>query len=186
MKRILKKVMLGILIALVVFGIFWWARSNYRKAAVYVINVKSNWSDVEDQLSQRTDLIPALMDEVKKYTKDESDLLNAIDEEKQKYSQAQGMEEKLQAYRKLEGDVAKLLQIAEKYPALAKDDNFLKTKDDWASSQKAISFEETKYNENVRLFKKYKGSFFGSIFMKAAGLSNEKYEEIQNSDMSDR
>lgn len=178
MKRFLKKALIVVVIVLVVFGIYWWTTGSYKKSLALALNIKTSWSDIEDQLNQRYDLVPALVDAPKKYAKDETALFNALTEEQKMYSKATGMKEKLEASHKLEGSIARLRQIAEKYPKVKTDSTFLKLNEDLAGTEKGIVYEEKKYNEKVRLFKKFKGSLIGPIFLKIAGLSNETYDEI--------
>jgi len=151
--------------------------SGYNKAIRLDQQVKSSWSQVENQLQRRFDLIPNLVQTVKGYASPEKEIFEKVAEARTQYFQAKGVNEKTQAAGQLEGALSRLLFLQEKYPDLKANENFLKLQDQLEGTENRIAVERKRYNDAVRELNSYVRSFFGRFFANIAGVKEGEYFE---------
>lgn len=124
-------------------------------------NTEEAWSDIEVQLKRRHDLIPQLVNTVKGYAVHEKDLLERITKERSDAINAQGKDigHLASAENALEDTLKSLFMVAEAYPDLKADTNYLKlqealseTEDQIASSRRIYNSNTADYNTRIALF----------------------------------
>ena len=108
---------------LVVIGI--WFIAMYNQFVQLTNRVKEAWSDIEVQMKRRYDLIPNLMETVKGYAAHEKDVFENVTKARAAAIGAQGMDGKAQAENMLSGALKSLFAVAEAYPQLRANENFL-------------------------------------------------------------
>src|SRR5262249_52051945 len=140
-------------------------------------SVRASWSQVENQLQRRYDLIPNLVATVKGYAQHEQDLFTRIAEAHAAYSGARTPGEKIDASRQLDSVVGRLLAIHESYPELKANEGFLKLQDQLEGTENRISTERMRYNEKVRQLNSYRRTLMGGIVSNWAGVGEAKYYE---------
>jgi len=174
------KVLLIILGVIAVFaiGTILYGVGEYNKVVAMDEQVKTQWSQVENQLKRRYDLIPNLVEVVKGYAKHEKELFEHIADARTKYFQASGPKEKAAASGQLEGVLSRLLVLQETYPQLKANEGFLKLHDDLAGTENRIAVERMRYNEDVKALNTYRRSVFGRFFASLAGVNEAQYYEI--------
>ncbi|WP_176012196.1 LemA family protein [Victivallis sp. Marseille-Q1083] len=164
----------GGLIALVVIG------------AIFVISVRNglidrqervreNWSQIDTQLQRRVDLIPNLVETVKGYAAHENKIFSEIAEARSRLLTASGPEAKAESGAVLESALGRLLAIAENYPDLKANQNFIRLQDELAGTENRISVARTRYNDCVRDFNAAIRKFPGSLFASGMGLTAAEY-----------
>jgi LemA protein len=176
----------GLKISLIVVGVillmgimtFSWFTKGYNNAIAMDENVKGSWSEVENQLKRRYDLIPNLIETVKGYASHEKELFEHIADARTKYFQANTVKDKIQASNGLEGVLSKLLLLREAYPDLKANQSFLKLQDSLEGTENRIAVARKRYNDSVQLVNTYIRTFFGRFFASFAGVSSAEYYEV--------
>src|SRR6476661_10338531 len=108
--------------------------------------VKSAWSQVDIVLQRRADLIPNLVNTVKGITKQEQAVFGEIAEARSKLLSAGTPEGKIAANGQLDGALGRMLALAENYPQLKSNENFLRLQDELAGTENRIAIERKRYN----------------------------------------
>ncbi len=112
--------------------------------------VDGSWSQVENVLQRRADLIPNLAETVKGYAAHESQIFTEVADARSRLLAAKGPAEAQSANQGLETALGRLLAIAENYPDLKANQNFLALQDELAGSENRIAVERKRYNDSVR------------------------------------
>jgi LemA protein len=148
MREILNKNMdigIYIIIALVILGIYF-----YNSMVSSRNRVEEAWSDIEVQLKRRYDLIPNLVETVKGYAKQESSVLENVTKARNMAMNAGSMQEKLQDENMLSGALKSLFAVAESYPDLKSNQNFLQMQGDLTDTENKLMASRRFYNGTVR------------------------------------
>jgi len=135
------------------------------------------WSEVDNQLQRRLDLIPNLVETVRGYATHESDLFKSIAQSREKYFQAGDRTGKMEASNRLGGFLSRLLVLQERYPELKANQNFKDLQVALEGTENRISVARMRYNEAVKTLNDYAKSYFGRIFCAKAGVEPKEYFE---------
>jgi len=138
-------IVLAIAVLLVIFVIM-----SYNKLIVLRTRVEEAWADIEVQLKRRYDLIPNLMNTVKGYATHESGVFEKVTQARSAAMGATGMTDKAQAENMLSGTLKSLFAVAEAYPQLKANENFLSLQKDLTDTEDKIQYSRRFYNTNVR------------------------------------
>ena len=144
-----KRAAILIAIVLIVFGLLF---STYNGLVTRDVAVAGAWSQVENVLQRRADLIPNLVSSVKGYVKHESEVLESLAKARTQYAGARSFDEKTKAANQMEGALSRLMVIVENYPVLKANESFNKLMDELAGTENRIAVERMAYNEAVRDF----------------------------------
>ena len=139
-------------IVLIVLIFFFTVRGTYNRLVTLDEGVKTAWSQVENQLQRRMDLIPNYVETVKGYANQEREVLIAVTEARAKVAGAGSIEGKIGANNELTSALARLLVVVEQYPDLKSNQNFMRLQDELAGTENRIAVERRRYNESVRLY----------------------------------
>lgn len=112
--------------------------------------VDEAWSDIEVQMKRRYDLIPNLVNTVKGYAKQESGVLTKVTEMRTLAMGAQTLPEKAKDENMLSGALKSLFAVAENYPDLKSNQNFMQLQSDLTDTEDKIQAARRFYNGNVR------------------------------------
>lgn len=135
---------------------------------------KATWSQVLNQYQRRSDLIPNLVDTVKAYAAHEKEVFTKVTEARSKVSNFVVDEsvlkdpEKLQQFQKIQGELSsaltRLMAIAENYPNLKANENFLGLQAQLEGTENRIAVERMRFIETVNTYNKKVRTFPGSLF----------------------
>lgn len=173
-----------IVVAVAVVAIFLTAKNGYNSMVQMRENVKSQWSNVENQYQRRADLIPNLVNTVKGYAEHESSTFEAVVEARSKATQMQVNfdqldEQSLQKYNAAQGEISsalgKLLAISESYPDLKANQNFRDLQVQLEGTENRISTERRKFNDEAKSYNSYVMQFPRNIFASMFGFTNMSY-----------
>ena len=166
MKALLLVVGILVLLVLIVGGSYVSSRNEMvRKNET----IKQTWSQVDVVLERRADLIPNLVATVKGYAQQEQKVFGDIANARAALLSARTPAGKIAANGQLDGAIGRLLAIAENYPNLKSNQNFLALQDELAGTENRIAVERRRYNEAIQDYNTYIGLFPNNIFAGWAG-----------------
>jgi LemA protein len=156
-----------VLAGLLVFGSYVSAR-NQMVAKQFA--VQAQWGQVQTVLQRRADLIPNLVATVKGAAQHEETVFADVDKARQALLSAHDPQSQIQANGQLDGALGRLLAVAENYPNLKANQNFLELQDQLEGTENRISVERHRYNETVQDYDTFIGQFPNDIWAKIAGF----------------
>ncbi|MHB8946593.1 MAG: LemA family protein [Bacillota bacterium] len=163
---------IGILALLVVIGI-----AAYNSLVVSKNRVENAWSQIDVQLKRRTDLVPNLVETVKGYAAHEHDTFEMVTKARAQMVSAGGVAEQAQANNRMTQALKSLFAVAEAYPELKANQNFLMLQEELAGIENKIAYARQFYNDSVLRFNASIQSFPTSIFARSMGFTEKKYFE---------
>ncbi len=164
-----------IVVLVIIAAIVIWIFSSYNGLVSMDENVNSMWSQIDNQLQRRADLIPNLVETVKGYASHEEKIFTEVTRAREKLVGAQGVEDKAQADAELSGALSRLLAIVENYPTLKADANFMQLADELAGTENRISVARMDYNNAVRLYNSKIRRFPTAIIARMLGFEKKEY-----------
>jgi LemA protein len=141
---------LPIILVVVAVIIVLWLVSIYNRFVSLVNRAKEAWSDIEVQLKRRYDLIPNLVNTVKGYASHETSAFENVTKARASAIGAQTLEDKSKAELGLTGALKSLFAVAEAYPDLKANQNFLSLQNELSDTENKIQASRRFYNGNVR------------------------------------
>ena len=138
----------GIIIGVIVLILIWFI-ATYNSLVVLRNKKDNEWSQTDVQLKRRADLIPNLVETVKGYAKHESETLEDVVKARNTYVTATTENDKVKASNELEGALTKLFALAESYPDLKANTNFISLQNDLKETEDKISYARQFYNDAV-------------------------------------
>ena len=127
-----------------------WFIAIYNGFVRLINRVKEAWADIDVQLKRRYDLIPNLVETVKGYATHEREAFENVTKARAMALGAQGLEEKGKAENMLTGALKSVFAIAEAYPQLKANENFLELQRELSDTENKIQAARRFYNGNVR------------------------------------
>ena len=142
--------------------------------------VKNAWSQIDVQLKRRHDLIPNLVETVKGYAAHERGTLEAVVKARQQAIAASGnVAEAAKAENALSQTLRSLFAVAEAYPDLKANQNFLALQEELASTENKIGFARQYYNDSAMRFKNRIEVFPSNIFANIFGFAPEPFFQVE-------
>lgn len=158
-----------------------WAIAGYNSFVRLINRSKEAWADIEVQLKRRYDLIPNLVNTVKGYASHESGTFEKVTEARTKAMATTGTSaEHAQAENMLTGALKSVFALAEAYPDLKANTNFLELQRELSDTENKIQASRRFYNTNVRDLAIAVESFPGNII---AGIF--KFKKMDLFDLAD-
>ena len=168
---------MGWIILVIVVLIALWMISTYNSLVQLRNRVKDQWSQIDVHLKRRADLIPNLVETVKGYAKHEKDTLEAVINARNKAVSATNATEEMQANNELTGALTKLFALAESYPELKANTNFLDLQSNLKETEDKIQYSRQFYNDSVLTYKKKLEMFPSNIVANMFGFKPEAFFE---------
>ncbi len=144
-----------------------WVIAVYNRFVRLVMRSKEAWADIDVQLKRRYDLIPNLIEAVKGYVKHEAGTLEKVTAARVAAMDAGGVEEKGKAENMLSGALKSLFAVAEAYPDLKANTNFVELQRELSDTENKIQASRRFYNTNVRDLNTAIESFPGNVIANA-------------------
>ena len=145
--------------------------------------VREAWSGIDVQLKRRTDLVPALVETVKGYATHERTLLEEVTAKRAMSidAQAQGnVGANAQATQQLGSAVGRLIAVAEAYPDLKANTNFLKLQEQLSEIEEQLQYARRYYNGAVRNLNISIQSFPELLIARPLGFSEQPFFELDD------
>ncbi|MBU4175375.1 MAG: LemA family protein [Actinobacteria bacterium] len=140
---------IGILIGVLVLLIIGFVVFLYNKLVRYRNRVENAWHQIDVQLNRRADLIPNLVETVKGYASHERETLEGVTKARTAMMNASTVGENAQAEGMLSGALKNLFAVAEAYPDLKANQNFLALQEELSGTENKIAYARQFYNDSV-------------------------------------
>lgn len=166
-----------IVVAIIIIVGIMSAMGSYNTLVTLEESVTNSWSQVENQLQRRADLIPNLVETVRGYASHEQEAINAVTEARAKLGGNASAEERMGAENELTGALSRLLVVVENYPNLKADANFRQLSDNLEGTENRIAIARKDYNDSVLSFNSTIRRFPTVIFANILGFDQKEYFE---------
>ncbi|KYK22445.1 hypothetical protein AYK24_02425 [Thermoplasmatales archaeon SG8-52-4] len=160
-------ILLIIIVIVVIFALIYWG--FYNKIIRTENRIDNSWAQIDVQLKRRADLIPNLMETVKGYMKHEREVLENVTKARSALMSAKTPQENINADNMLTGALKSLFAVAENYPDLKANQNFLNLQDELTNTENKIAYSRQHYNDSVLVFNNTIETFPGMWFAKRMG-----------------
>lgn len=140
-------------------------------------NVKDQWSQIDVLLKRRADLIPNLVETIKGYAKHENETLEAVISARNKAVSATTTEEEIKANGELTNALSRLFAVAESYPDLKANTNFMDLQSNLRETEDKIAYARQFYNDAVLKYKNKLEMFPSNIVASIFGFKPEAFFE---------
>lgn len=150
----------------------------YNRFIILGNRIDNSLSQIDVQLKRRADLIPNLIETVKGYAKHEKGIMTEVTEARKALMSAKTLEKRVKADGVLESALGKLFAIAENYPQLKADTNFLELQKELSSTEDRVAYARQNYNDSILTYNILCERFPSVIFAKIYGKSKREYIKI--------
>jgi LemA protein len=140
---------------------------------------ENSWAQVDVQLKRRYDLIPNLVETVKGYAKHEREVFQKVTEARTSAMNAGSVKDQGMAENQLSGALKSLFAVAESYPDLKANQNFLMLQEELAGTESKIAYARQFYNDTVMKFNTKQQVFPANIIAGMFGFKEREYFEIE-------
>ena len=166
-----------IIIVLVVIAI--WVVAMYNGLITLKNRTDEAWSDISVQLKRRYDLIPNLINTVKGYAAHEKKVFEEVTKARTQAMNAGSTGEKMKAENALSGTLKSLFAVAENYPDLKANQNFLDLQEELTDTENKIMASRRFYNGNVRDFNTKLQVFPTNLMAGSLGFSQREFFKME-------
>ncbi|MEO8637329.1 MAG: LemA family protein [Candidatus Taylorbacteria bacterium] len=170
-------IILGIIVVFILWAVF-----AYNKFISLIHRTKEAWSDIDVQLKRRYDLIPNLVNTVKGYATHESSAFENVTKARAAAMGATNPEDKAKNENMLSGALKSLFAVAEAYPDLKANQNFLSLQNELSDTENKIQAARRFYNGNVRDLNIAIDVFPGNVIAKTFKFGKMEFFELEGAD----
>lgn len=167
-----------ILIILAVLGV--WFVSIYNKLVNQKTHVDEGWSGIDVQLKRRYDLVPNLVETVKGYSIHEKSIFENVAKARSVAMGATSIDEKSKAEAGLSGALKTLFAVAENYPDLKANANFMQLQKDLNSIEQDLQLARRYYNGTARDYNMTVASFPSNVVAKVVNFERAPFFELSS------
>ncbi len=149
------------------------------------VRVDEAWSDITVQMKRRLDLIPNLINTVKGYASHEKEVFEKVTAARTQMMNAQGVKDTAQAENAFQQALKSIFAVAEAYPDLKANQNFLQMQDELVDTEDKIQAARRFYNGAVRDFNTKIEVFPTRLFAKSLGFSQREFFETEEGEAAE-
>ena len=154
---------LGIIVVLAIFFLIY-----YNRFVRLINQIENSFSQIDVQLKKRADLVPNLVASVKGYMKHEAKIIDSVTNARKALVGATDFKGKIKAGDQLQAAIGRLFAIAENYPNLKANENFLQLQQELSAIEDKVAYARQYYNDGIMSYNTLSttipGVWFGSIF----------------------
>lgn len=166
-----------LIVSLVAAVVVVWIAWAFNRLVALRTRVENGWSQIDVQLRRRADLIPNLVETVQGYAAHERELFEQIARARAAGDAATTVGERSDAERAVDAGVRQLIAVAEAYPQLKADANFLALQEELSGTESKIAYARQFYNDQVMLLNTKIGSFPANLIANAFGFTEREFFE---------
>lgn len=157
-----------------------WSIFTYNSISARYQQVEASWSQVENQMQRRADLIPNLLALTKAQSQQEQEIIKLLIASRENYLQASSQGEKLQATTEINIAIQQFNQYAATNLKLGSSQAFIGLQDELAGTENRIAVERQRYNQTVQEYNQYLGRFPNSIVGSVLGFQEQPFFKAEN------
>lgn len=167
-----------LIILIILAGIISYTISIYNDLVTKRNQVKSSWSKIDVQLKRRTDLIPNLVEIVKGYAQHEKETFSQVSQARASLMNARNIDDIQKSNSQLSRSLVNLFAIAERYPELKANTNFLNLQGQIQESEDKIAIYRERFNNFVLVYNNGCEQFPGNLVAQMFGFKTANFIEI--------
>ena len=164
-------IVIAILVALIFIYYF-------NRFTVLSNRIDNSLSQIDVQLKKRADLVPNLIETVKGYTKHEKSILTEVTKARTSVLNAANLTSRMKAGAKLGSALGSLFAVAENYPQLKANENFLQLQQELAAIEDRVAYARQAYNDSILSYNNSVETFPGAMFANLYGHKEKLFLEI--------
>lgn len=172
-KGFIALIVIGVIVLMLIFS----GVGSYNGLVAKSENVQTELSQIDNQLQRRNDLIPNLVATVKGYATHEQEIFTSVAEARSKLAGSNTLSDKADASSGLTTVLSRLIAIAENYPQLKANENFIQLSDELAGTENRIAAARMYYNEAAKDYNTTIRKFPTVILARLFGFEKAEYFE---------
>jgi LemA protein len=170
----------GLVILVLVVLSALWVVFKYNQMIGLRNRIENAWSQIDVQLRRRYDLIPNLIETVKGYAAHEKEVFAKVSEARSAMMSAQGVQAQAEAQNQITSALKTLFAVAEAYPQLKANENFMMLQEELAGTESKIAYARQFYNDQVMTYNTLTQMFPGNIIAGMFGFGKRDYFEMED------
>jgi LemA protein len=172
--------MFAVWIIIGLFGlVFLWAVYTFNRLVVLRTRIDNAWHQIDVQMRRRFDLIPNLVETVKGYAAHERETLDSVTQARAAMAEAKTVQEQAQAQNMITAALKTLFAVAENYPNLKANENFMMLQEELAGTENKIAYARQFYNDTAMAFNAMIQMFPASVVAGMGGFRAREYFELE-------
>ena len=168
-------ILLGLVVLLALAGVV-----LYNRLVRYRVRVDNGWSQIDVQLRRRYDLIPNLVETVQGYAAHEKSVFEEVTAARTRAMGAQAVGDQAQAENQITAGLGRLIAVAENYPELKANQNFLALQEELTGTESKIAYARQFYNDQVMRLNTAIQTFPSSLLASAFGFRPREFFDIED------
>ena len=175
-------ILVVVLVVVIVFVI-----TTYNSLVQLRNKVKNAFAQIDTQLQRRFDLIPNLVETVKGYATHEKEVLENVTASRSGYMNASSNEQKLEMNNQLSSTLKTLFAVAENYPELKSNTNFLNLQEELSEIEDKVAYARQFYNDAVTIYNNKLQMFPSNVVAGVFGFKEEAlFDAVADADTAPR
>ena len=150
----------------------------YNRFVVLGNRIDNSLAQIDVQLKKRADLVPNLISTVKSYAKHEKGIMTEVTNARKALLSAKSLPERVKAGSELQTALKSIFAIAENYPQLKANENFLQLQQELSAIEDKVAYTRQFYNDSILSYNNSVETFPGVMFAKIFGKSEKPSLEI--------
>jgi LemA protein len=167
-------IVLGLIGLVLLYGVL-----TYNRLVRLRVRTENAWSQIDVQLRRRYDLIPNLVEAVKGYAAHEREVFEEVTQARAQAEAASGVRDQAQAENQLTAGIRRLIAVAENYPQLKANENFLALQEELTGTESRIAFARQFFNDQVQSLNTLIQSFPSRIVASLGGFKPREFFDIE-------
>jgi len=166
-------ILIGVVVLIALIFVFY-----YNRFVVLNNRIDNSLSQIDVQLQKRADLVPNLVKTVQGYAKHEKKIMESVTEARKHFLGATDMKGKLKAGSELQNALKSIFALAENYPQLKANENFLHLQQELSAIEDKIAYARQFYNDSILSYNNKVKIIPGKIFAGMLGFKEREYLQI--------
>lgn len=154
----------------------------YNKFVTLGNRIDNSLAQIDVQLKRRADLIPNLLESVKGYMKHEKGIIKEVTDARKALLSASNIQGRVKAGNQLQEALKSIFAIAENYPNLKANENFLKLQEELSATEDKVAYSRQFYSDNILDFNNSLKTFPGNIFARVFNVRERQYLQISEAE----